>query len=166
MSYPPPDNSPEARFFKWFAQSMKWFVIEELRIHKWHLSSVAGRNLGMEAIDDWEQRFWINFCRWRRFEHIEGEQCWIEFNGLDFAVLRNRHAITSRSAAACFTSVGVGRLGRRSSDRARRSHSLRAVLPSLLEFVEAAQGTTGRVRGRRIGTRLFEASLLRGGGGR
>ena len=32
LSYPPPDNSPEARFFKWFAQSMKWFVIEELRL--------------------------------------------------------------------------------------------------------------------------------------
>ncbi len=92
MSQLPADNSPEARFFKWFAQSMKWFVIEELRIHKWHLSFAAGRNLGMEAIDDWERRFWISFCRWRRFEHIEGEQCWIEFNGLDFAVLKNVNA--------------------------------------------------------------------------
>lgn len=89
---PPADDSPQARFFRLFAQSMKWFVIEELRKHKWLMSKAARHDLGMEAIDDWEDQFWTNFCRWRRFEHIEGEQCWIEFDGLDFAILKNVRA--------------------------------------------------------------------------
>jgi hypothetical protein len=86
------DESPEARFFRLIAQSMKWFVIEELRKHKWLQSKAAGHDLGMAALDDWERRFWIKFCRWRRFEHIEGDQCWIEFNGLDFAIVKNVRA--------------------------------------------------------------------------
>lgn len=89
---PPADDSPQARFFRLFAQSMKWFVIEELRKHKWLMSKAARHDLGMEAIIDWEDQFWTNFCRWRRFEHIEGEQCWIEFDGLDFAILKNVRA--------------------------------------------------------------------------
>ena len=56
------------------------------------IERLSTRYLGMAAVDDWEDHFWTNFCRWRRFEHIEGGQCWIEFNGLDFAVLKNVRA--------------------------------------------------------------------------
>lgn len=89
MSDLPPEDSPEARFFRWIAQTMKWYAIEEMRKHRWHLSRAASRDLGMAACDDWEHRFWTKFCRWRLFEHIEGLQCWIELNGREFAVLKN-----------------------------------------------------------------------------
>ncbi len=76
------------------ADTLKWFVIEEMRKHKWIASKHAGRDLGRSALDEWERQFWWLFCRIRRFEHIEGKFCWFEFDGVDFAVLKNVKVFT------------------------------------------------------------------------
>jgi hypothetical protein len=76
------------------ADTLKWLVIEEMKKHKWIASKLAGRDLGRSALDEWEHKFWWLFCRIRRFEHIEGEFCWFEFDGVDFAVLQNVKVFT------------------------------------------------------------------------
>jgi hypothetical protein len=56
------------------ADTLKWYVIEEMKKHKWIASKQAGRDLGRAAIDEWERRFGWLFCRIRRFEHIHGRE--------------------------------------------------------------------------------------------
>ena len=89
MSDQPPADSSDSGFFGRMADTLKWYVIEEMKKHKWIASKQAGRDLGRAAIDEWERRFGWLFCRIRRFEHIQGDFCWFEFEGTDFAVLKN-----------------------------------------------------------------------------
>lgn len=82
-------DSPENEFFRLIAHSMKNLAIKHMREHKWYKSKEAGFDLGMKALDDWEEEYWWCFTRYRRIEHVEGLQCWIEFNGIDFAIAKN-----------------------------------------------------------------------------
>lgn len=85
----PSGDSPENRFFRLFAFTMKHMAIEHMRKHKWYQSENAQRDVGVDAINDWEKKYWWTFCHFRRLEHIQGRQCWIEFHGYDFAVTQN-----------------------------------------------------------------------------
>lgn len=53
--------------------------IEEARRHKWIESEKQGRDLGHEAIRDWYCKYWLNYCRSKRIEHVIGNQIWQEF---------------------------------------------------------------------------------------
>ncbi len=52
--------------------------------HKWIESEKSGRDLGDEAIRDWEHRYLIHFCKYCRLEHVGGALLWSEFEGQDF----------------------------------------------------------------------------------
>ncbi len=85
---PPEGPLTSNNFLRAFAESFLPMAWAEIERHKWLESEKARRDLGHQAIEDWLRRFWWLFCRWRRFEHLEGERCWREFNDLDFALLR------------------------------------------------------------------------------
>ena len=56
----------------------------EAEKHKWIESKKAGRDLGLQAIEDWYRQFWGRYCRARRLEHLSGEQQWVEFAEHEF----------------------------------------------------------------------------------
>jgi hypothetical protein len=94
LSNQPPSDFSERFCFGRSADSLKWYVIEEMRKYKWIASKNAGYDLGRRAIDEWEHKYGWRYCRWRRFEHIEGAFCWFEFDGVDFAILKNVQVFT------------------------------------------------------------------------
>ncbi len=54
-------------------------VKEALR-HKWIESQKRGYDVGHEAIRDWFDRYWLEYCRYRNLEHVCGEACWEELD--------------------------------------------------------------------------------------
>ena len=63
------------------------YAHEEAIRHKWIESQKAGRDLGVEAIDDWNRHHWWRWCRGRWLEHLLGEIYWNEFGSTSFGVL-------------------------------------------------------------------------------
>ena len=84
----PEESSSGAPFFPNWVQSFRPMLLEEILKHKWLASERAKRDLGNQAIVEWFKHYWWKFCRGRRLEHVEGRQCWREFNDSDFALLR------------------------------------------------------------------------------
>jgi len=69
------------------AQSLYQRYREEVERHKWIASEKAGRDLGEQAIRDWRDMYWREWCRARLAEHLAGTVCWREL-GLDqFGIL-------------------------------------------------------------------------------
>jgi len=61
---------------------------EEAREYRWLESQRVGRDLGDQAIEDWNRRFWLSFCRHRWVEHLEGRVYWKEFDEDHFGLLK------------------------------------------------------------------------------
>ncbi len=61
---------------------------EALR-HKWIESQKHGRDLGDSAIREWYRKYWAQYCRCCRVEHIEGNRHWLEFGDDDFGHLNS-----------------------------------------------------------------------------
>lgn len=59
----------------------------EAERHKWIESQKQGRDLGPGAINEWYRVYWLQYCRYRRLEHVEGSRCWREFGPEDFGQL-------------------------------------------------------------------------------
>lgn len=57
---------------------------DEADRHKWIESQKRGCNLGRQALEDWYQRFWRNYCVAKRLEHLIGHQRWTEFADHEF----------------------------------------------------------------------------------
>ena len=57
---------------------------DEADRHKWIESQKRGCDLGRRALEDWYQRFWHNYCRAKRLEHLTGHQQWAEFADHEF----------------------------------------------------------------------------------
>ena len=57
---------------------------DEADRHKWIESQKRGCDLGRQAQEDWYQRFWHNYCRAKRLEHLTGHQQWVEFADHEF----------------------------------------------------------------------------------
>lgn len=68
--------------------------------HKWIESQKAGYDKGREAIEEWYTVHWPVFCREKRIEHLQGEQCWKEYEPEGFGRLReliiNEDLLTDR----------------------------------------------------------------------
>jgi hypothetical protein len=52
---------------------------EEAHKYKWILGERLGRDPGDAALKEWFRAFWLPFCRSKRLEHVEGQQCWSAF---------------------------------------------------------------------------------------
>ncbi len=63
-------------------------AILEAERHKWIESQKHGYDRGDSAIHEWYGRYWRDFCRRKRLEHLRGEQCWDEFGHYQFGRLR------------------------------------------------------------------------------
>jgi hypothetical protein len=62
--------------------------LEALR-ERWYQSERAGRDVGDCAIDYWVHYHWPGFVRARWIEHMQGECFWLEFDRLEFGILRD-----------------------------------------------------------------------------
>ncbi len=62
----------------------------EAERHKYLASQQAGRDLGIEAIDDWHQRYWTLWLRHRWLEHLMGVERYEEFRPERFGVLTRK----------------------------------------------------------------------------
>ena len=58
--------------------------LKEAQRHKWIESQKHGRDLGLNAIQQWYRDYWIPYCRCKRLEHVQGSQRWQEFESQDF----------------------------------------------------------------------------------
>lgn len=54
-------------------------VKEALR-HKWIESQKRGYDVGIDAIHEWFDKYWREYCRYRNLEHVCGSMCWDEFD--------------------------------------------------------------------------------------
>jgi hypothetical protein len=63
---------------------------QEAERHKYFASQRAGRDLGLQAIDEWHQRHWTLWLRHRWLEHLMGVQSYEEFPPERFGVLARR----------------------------------------------------------------------------
>ncbi len=76
------------------------FARYEADRHKWIESEKYGRDLGDEAIRDWERRFWRLWLRDRWLEHLNGNRLWHELPARDFGLLcrefHRNHALVER----------------------------------------------------------------------
>jgi len=61
-------------------------VVEAAR-HKWIESEKQGNDLGEAALVEWYRLYWAFYCRFRRFEHLEGRRRWREFEESKFGQL-------------------------------------------------------------------------------
>lgn len=59
-------------------------AIREADRHKWIESQKRGQDLGVQAIRDWVNTYWHDYCRFCRLEHIEGKRQWREFGDDSF----------------------------------------------------------------------------------
>jgi len=64
-------------------------ALAEARAYKWLLSERCGYDVGDYALQDWYQRFWKPFLRWRFFEHLSGDRCFQQFTLHNFGRLRH-----------------------------------------------------------------------------
>lgn len=58
--------------------------VKEAARHKWIESQKRGRDVGDSAIREWYQFYWLEYCRQKNLEHVQGQQLWIEFAEEDF----------------------------------------------------------------------------------
>lgn len=56
---------------------------------KWIESERRGYDLGGWAYREWCRRHWIDFCRWKRVEHLLGHREYAEFDSSSFGKLRS-----------------------------------------------------------------------------
>ena len=54
-------------------------AIQEADRHKWLVSERHGRDCGYSAWSEWWDKYWSDFCRHRRIEHLRGDRRWREF---------------------------------------------------------------------------------------
>ena len=59
----------------------------EAERHKWIVSEKMGQDVGVGALREWCQKYWIPFCRFRRIEHVRGDRFWIEYGEHTFGKL-------------------------------------------------------------------------------
>ena len=62
-------------------------AVREAERHKWIESQKQGRDLGQCAIREWYRVYWLPYCRHKRLEHLQGRQCWQEFDDDQFGQL-------------------------------------------------------------------------------
>jgi len=58
--------------------------------HRWIESEKAGRDLGVDAEQEWIERYWRTFCRSRLVQHLRGEIFFDEFDAECFAIFSGR----------------------------------------------------------------------------
>jgi hypothetical protein len=58
--------------------------------HKWIESEKAGRDLGVDAEQDWIGHYWRTFCRSRLVQHLRGEVFFDEFDTECFGIFSGR----------------------------------------------------------------------------
>jgi hypothetical protein len=61
------------------ARSLYDAAVFEADRHKWLVSERRGHDCGQSAWREWWIRYWPQFCRHRRLEHLRGECHWREF---------------------------------------------------------------------------------------
>lgn len=54
-------------------------AVKAIQEHKWLQSEKAGRDVGSEAAQDWNRRYWLRFYRERFVQHLRGEAFFEEF---------------------------------------------------------------------------------------
>lgn len=67
---------------------------KEAAKHRWIESQKHGCDLGNNAIDEWVERYWLIYCKFRRLEHVLGHVHWEEFEeppSLFISKLLNEH---------------------------------------------------------------------------
>lgn len=62
-------------------------AVREAERHKWIESQKRGRDLGDKAIVEWYRVYWLEYCRCRRLEHVQGHRRWREFGDEQFGHL-------------------------------------------------------------------------------
>jgi hypothetical protein len=60
----------------------------EARRHSWIESQKHHRDVSEHALDEWYNRFWWTFLRYRHLEHLMGERLWDEFDHESFGLLQ------------------------------------------------------------------------------
>ena len=58
--------------------------------HRWIESKKAGRDLGVDAEQDWIEHSWRTFCRSRFVQHLRGEVFFDEFDAECFGISSGR----------------------------------------------------------------------------
>ncbi|NQT87175.1 hypothetical protein HQ560_10450 [bacterium] len=89
-------------------KSLFKFALQEAEQHKYVESAKAGEDLGFDAIDDWQQRYWTVWLRHRWVEHLLGMECWEEFQAEKFGCLK---ALRNRYSEAVETITNMARKG-------------------------------------------------------
>ena len=74
--------------------SVYWEAHCEAERHKWIESQKIGHDLGEGAIKDWYRNYWNQFCRCKRFEHLQGRRRWKEFLDEPFGRLNSLTQVT------------------------------------------------------------------------
>jgi hypothetical protein len=69
-------------------RSVYYEAVAEAERYKWIRSEEAERDLGRDAIEEWNARHFWGWCRMRWLEHLRGEVCYTEFGESDFGRLR------------------------------------------------------------------------------
>ena len=60
--------------------------------HRWIESEKAGRDLGVDAEQDWIEHYWRTFYRCRFVQHLRGEVYFDEFDAECFGIFSRRFA--------------------------------------------------------------------------
>lgn len=66
------------------ARSIYHAGVREALRHRWIESQKRGYDVGHEAIREWFDRYWHEYCRYRNLEHVCGEAFWEEFEAQRF----------------------------------------------------------------------------------
>ncbi|QDT56449.1 hypothetical protein Pan44_45030 [Caulifigura coniformis] len=60
-------------------QSLYEEALQEADRFKWLESERCRRDVGPQALEEWSDRYWATFLRWKRLEHLYGRRRYIEF---------------------------------------------------------------------------------------
>jgi len=61
------------------AQSLYEEALQEADRFKWLESERCRRDVGRQALEEWTDRYWATFLRYKRLEHLYGWRRYIEF---------------------------------------------------------------------------------------
>ncbi|MBM4035185.1 MAG: hypothetical protein FJ291_25870 [Planctomycetes bacterium] len=84
----PAERPPADQLRSLEQESLFQEALREAQKHKYLESQRAGRDLGIEGIDDWQRRFWTPWFRYHWLEHLLGLRCWEELEPWRFGRLR------------------------------------------------------------------------------
>ena len=116
--------------------------------YKWIESEKQGYDLGRQAIEDWYQQFWANYCRERRLEHIAGQQHWTEFADHEFGQMYEKILDGNKVLEELIEKFGNGKENLELVIEMHDSNKTREEIEEILELLEIININIARLEPR------------------